>query len=230
MYDSVMTPQARARAQQGNLSLPHQSTPTERLKGFALDTAPNLALLQSLLRAAKFKDNDTEQHLTRMSYYSWLLAKAIGQADDWCDLLLKAAPLHDIGKIGTPDSILKKPGRLTEKERVEMERHVEYGALILGDVSSPLFNMTREVILGHHEKWDGSGYPAKLQGLDIPIAARIVAIADVFDALTSKRPYKEAWSIEAALEFMLSEAGKHFDPMLIEVFASLAPRLERVSA
>lgn len=179
-----------------------------------------LQTLQMLGRAAEFKDNETGMHVIRMSHYSLLIAKALGWNDEACDLLFNAAPMHDIGKIGTPDSILTKPGPLDENERSEMNRHAEIGAAIIGDyaATSPLLQMAQRIALCHHEKWDGSGYPNGLTGTDIPIEARIVALTDVFDALTSQRPYKEAWPIEKALQLLREESGKHFDPDLVKIF------------
>lgn len=192
--------------------------------------ANQLEITKSLARAAEFKDNETGMHVIRMSHYSYLLSKAIGANDEWCDLLFEAAPMHDIGKIGTPDSILLKPGRLDENEWLEMQNHVGYGVQILGDYDSPLLNLAREVVLGHHEKWDGSGYPNGYSGEAIPLSARIVAIADVFDALTSERPYKQAWSIEKAGQLLVEQAGHHFDPNLVPIFLELMPHIIKIMA
>ena len=179
-----------------------------------------LKALLMLGKAAKFKDDETGLHVVRMSHYSRLLAAASGWNEDACDVLMNAAPMHDIGKISTPDSILKKPGPLDPEEMDVMRRHCESGAQIIGEAQSdtPLFNMARDIALSHHEKWDGTGYPNRLVGEAIPIAARIVAIADVFDALTSKRPYKSAWPLDKTFGFLEANAGTHFDPDLIGVF------------
>lgn len=189
--------------------------------------------LQSLLmlgKAAEFKDNDTGLHVIRMSYYSQMLARASGWNEESCDLLLYAAPMHDIGKISTPDNILKKPGALNPEEMTVMRLHCDAGAEIISQAQSdtPLFNMAREIALGHHEKWDGSGYPKGLSGNEIAISSRIVAIADVFDALTSKRPYKEAWPLDKAFAHLQANAGTHFDPELIEVFLGLKEEIAEV--
>lgn len=188
-----------------------------------------LDTLQILGRAAEFKDNETGLHVIRVSHYSRLIAESVGWGEDACDLLFNAAPMHDIGKIGTPDAILTKPGRLDDEERVIVNEHARIGAQIIGDQasSSPLLKMAQRIALAHHEKWDGSGYPEGLAGEDIPIEARIVAIADVFDALTSKRPYKEAWPVDKALALIIEESGKHFDPELVALFLT---QLERVEA
>lgn len=179
-----------------------------------------LEVIQRLGRAAEYKDNETGTHVLRMSHYARLIALAAGFSEERAEDLLNAAPMHDIGKIGIPDAILTKPGRLTKEEYTEMQRHPEIGAEILGDCDSKLLKLARSVALYHHEKWDGSGYPYGLAGEDIPVEARIVALADVFDALTSKRPYKEAWPIEKALDLIREQSGKHFDP-------NLAPLIEK---
>lgn len=152
-------------------------------------------IIRRLGRAAEYKDNETGLHVVRMSLYARLLAIQSGLPDKYCELIYNAAPMHDIGKIGTPDSILKKPAKLDEPEWDEMQRHAEIGAEIIGDHHDPLLEMARRIALSHHEKWDGSGYPFGVSGQDIPIEGRIVAIADVFDALTSIRPYKKAWTV-----------------------------------
>ncbi|MGS0692624.1 HD domain-containing phosphohydrolase [Shewanella sp. 30m-9] len=178
-------------------------------------------IIRRLGRAAEYKDNETGLHVIRMSHYARLLAIESDLPDKYCELIYNAAPMHDIGKIGTPDSILKKPGKLDEDEWVEMQRHAEIGAEIIGDHNDPLLEMARRIALTHHEKWDGSGYPNGLVGEEIPIEGRIVAIADVFDALTSIRPYKKAWSVEETVALIESEAGKQFDPELVEHFKQI---------
>lgn len=177
-----------------------------------------LEIIRRLGRAAEYRDNETGMHVIRMSYYSCILARGLGMGDGEIDLLLNATPMHDIGKIGIPDSILLKPGRLNEQERRIMQKHPEIGAEIIGVHDSPLLQLARTVALTHHEKWDGTGYPAGLEGENIPLPGRIVAIADVFDALTTQRPYKEAWPVEKAVELITSESGKHFDPELVLIF------------
>ncbi|MCC2606693.1 response regulator [Planctobacterium marinum] len=176
-----------------------------------------LQVIQRLGRAAEYKDNETGTHVLRMSHYSRILAKAYGLSDKAADDILHAAPMHDIGKIGIADSILLKPGRLTEEEFDVMRTHPLIGADIIGEADSELLRLAKSVALTHHEKWDGTGYPNGLKGEDIPLEGRIVAIADVFDALTSKRPYKEAWTVERTLDLIHSESGKHFDPRLVEL-------------
>ncbi|NKF50530.1 response regulator [Shewanella sp. WXL01] len=190
-------------------------------------TQTQTKIIERLGKAAEYKDNETGMHVIRMSHYAHILAIASGMDALEADLLKQAAPMHDIGKIGIPDHILCKPGRLTDDERVEMQKHAEIGADIIGDDDSELLKLAKTVAISHHEKWDGSGYPNGLSGNDIPLCARIVAIADVFDALTSERPYKKPWSIEQATVFLQEQSGKHFDPYLVPLFLN---NLEEVIA
>jgi putative two-component system response regulator len=183
-----------------------------------------LKVIRTLGQAAEFKDNETGMHIVRMSKYSRALAIAMGMPTIWVDLLYNAAPMHDIGKIGIPDAVLLKPGRLDAEELIVMRLHAEMGARIIGDPEgSELFELAASVALTHHEKWDGSGYPNGLAGAEIPIEGRIVAVADVFDALTSHRPYKEAWSVERALALLQAESGSHFDPEVVSRFFEILP-------
>ncbi|NVZ09681.1 response regulator [Allochromatium humboldtianum] len=184
-----------------------------------------LQVVQRLGRAAEYRDNETGQHILRMSHTSTLLARHLGWDEDRCEIMLHASPMHDVGKIGIPDSILLKPGALTPEEWRIMQTHSTIGGDILGGDDSELLQLAREIALSHHEKWDGGGYPLGLAGEDIPESGRIVALADVFDALTSVRPYKPAWEVEAALEWMRGQSGKHFDPRIMEVFLSLVPEI-----
>lgn len=177
-----------------------------------------LEILRRLGRAAEFRDNDTARHIIRMSHYCEVLARAVGLSDQEANLILQATPMHDVGKIGIPDSILLKPAALTPEERKIMEKHAEYGAKIIGEHADPLLRLAREVALSHHEKWDGSGYPNGLAGDDIPLVGRIVAIADVFDALTSWRPYKDPWPVSRAVDYIREHAERHFDPKLVAAF------------
>ena len=173
-----------------------------------------------LMRAAEFRDNETAQHIQRMSRYCVLLAKLLGNDSEYCDLLKQASPLHDIGKIGTPDQILLKPGRLTGEEFEIMKQHAEIGCRILQGTGIPMLEMGATIAYTHHEKYDGKGYPRGLKGEEIPIEGRITAIADVFDALTSKRVYKSAHTVEESIDFMRSNSGTHFDPHLLDTFVS----------
>ncbi len=185
-------------------------------------------IIRRLGRAAEYKDNETGLHVVRMSHYARLLAIQSGLPDKYCELVYNAAPMHDIGKIGTPDSILKKPAKLDEFEWDEMQRHAEIGAEIIGEHQDPLLEMARRIALSHHEKWDGSGYPFGKSGQEIPIEGRIVAIADVFDALTSIRPYKKAWTVADTMELIESESGKHFDPELVEHFKQIVDEVTKI--
>ncbi|MCO7208364.1 MULTISPECIES: response regulator [Pseudoalteromonas] len=178
----------------------------------------HIDLIQRLGRAAEYKDTDTGEHIARMSRYSKVLALAYGMSEYEAEQLKQAAPMHDVGKIGIPDSVLLKPGRLNETEYEHMKQHALIGAKILENSTSPLLQLAHKLALEHHEKWDGTGYPYGLKGEEISIEGRIVTIADVFDALTSKRPYKKAWSVEEALDLLKDEAGKHFDPQLVDLF------------
>ncbi|MGF1694825.1 response regulator [Vibrio lamellibrachiae] len=184
-----------------------------------------LKIIKRLGRAAEFKDNETGLHVIRMARFARLIAKQLNAPERWCQLLYQAAPMHDVGKIGIPESILGKPGKLTDEERKIMQTHSKIGADIIGIDSSELLILAREVALFHHEKWDGSGYPHQLEAEDIPLSARIVAVADVFDALTSCRPYKKAWSIERATDLIKEESGKHFDPAVVQAFIRCLPEI-----
>ncbi len=189
-----------------------------------------LQIVQSLGKAAEYKDNETGMHVVRMSHYSQLLALKSGLDEYTAELLLHAAPMHDVGKIGIPDHILQKPGKLDDAEWAIMKTHPQIGSEILGNSDSELMKMAREVALNHHEKYDGSGYPAGKAGKDIPYIARIVTIADVFDALTSVRPYKEAWSAEKAFDLLKDERGSHFDPDLVDLFLRLKDEVLAIKA
>ncbi len=177
-----------------------------------------LEIIRRLGLAAEYKDNETGMHVIRMSYYCEVMAKGLGMGSEEVNLLLNASPMHDIGKIGIADNILLKPGRLNAEEKLLMEQHTKIGATIIGEHDNPLLEMARTVALTHHEKWDGTGYPQGLSREDIPLAGRIVAVADVFDALISKRPYKDAWPFEKAVALIKEESGRHFDPAVVDSF------------
>ncbi|MEZ8824437.1 HD-GYP domain-containing protein [Vibrio amylolyticus] len=178
-----------------------------------------IEMVKRLGRAAEYKDNETGMHVLRMSHYCHVLAVACGMSLEDADILRDAAPMHDIGKIGIPDDVLLKPGKLDSEEWAVMQTHVDIGVDILGDTAgSRLLEMAVQVAQSHHEKWNGKGYPQGLVGEDIPLVARVATIADVFDALTSERPYKEAWSVERAVSLLKEEKGQHFDPNLVDLF------------
>lgn len=170
-----------------------------------------LEVVRRLSRAAEYRDNPTGLHTIRMTRYSALLALSLGWNEAEAELMLRASPMHDVGKIGIPDRILLKPCRLDEQERCIMQRHTEIGAEILVDGDSDILQLARTIALSHHEKWNGSGYPQGLAGTDIPQSARFVAVVDVFDALTSRRPYKNAWSVDDAVAYVQQQAGQQFD-------------------
>jgi putative two-component system response regulator len=186
-----------------------------------------LQIIQRLGRAAEYRDNETGMHVIRMSHASQIIALELGLPGQEAETLLTAAPMHDIGKIGIPDRVLLKPGKLDAEEWAIMRRHPEIGHGIIGSHPSPLLRMAAEVALTHHEKWDGNGYPRGLRGEEIPQVGRIVAVADVFDALTSVRPYKPAWTVEAAVEELKRGSGTHFQPQVVEAFLA---RLEDILA
>ena len=191
------------------------------------------AQLETIMRlgvAAEYRDKETGNHLNRMSRYSREIAKEMGLEEQACEHIFYASPLHDVGKLGTPDAILLKPGKLTADEYEIMKQHTTIGARILSGSSSPLLRLAEQIAISHHEKWNGSGYPAGLKGEEIPLVGRIVAAADVFDALASKRVYKAAFSMEKVLEIMHNDTGSHFDPIVIEALDRCLPRLLDIKA
>jgi putative two-component system response regulator len=215
-----------------HLALYDQTRELERL--VALRTAElektRSQIIRRLGRAAEFKDNETGNHVIRMSHYARLTALALGMQEARADLLFHAAPMHDVGKIGIPDNILLKPGKLDAQEWEVMRQHPQMGADIIGQHKDALLEAAYSVALTHHEKWDGSGYPHGLRGEEIPLFGRIVAIADVFDALTTARPYKSAWSVEEALSHIQASAGQHFDPGLMAAFNTALPQILTIRA
>jgi response regulator RpfG family c-di-GMP phosphodiesterase len=181
-----------------------------------------------LTRAAEFRDRETGMHIVRMALFASELAKAVGLSDDEQDMLQLAAPMHDIGKVATPDYILLKQGPLSEEEWAIMRRHTIAGYEILKDTTSELLRRGAEIALTHHERFDGSGYPYGLSGDAIPVSGQICAICDVFDALTSTRPYKPEWSVELALEQISVDSGRHFDSRLVDAFLSIVPKVTEI--
>jgi putative two-component system response regulator len=187
----------------------------EMIKEASLDTIYRLSV------ASEYKDADTGAHIKRVSRYSAAIARRMGLAEKTIENILYAAPMHDLGKIGIPDQILLKPAKLDPAEWEIMKKHTVIGANILKDSAAEFIKMGEIIARSHHEKWDGSGYPNSLKGMDIPIAGRITAIADVFDALTSKRPYKEPFSVEASLVIIGEGRGSHFDPDVVDAFFAI---------
>ncbi len=187
----------------------------EKIKVASLDT------IYRLSRAAEYKDEETGAHIQRMSNYAVAIAHQVGLNEEAQDAILYAAPMHDIGKIGTPDQILLKPGRLDPDEWEIMKQHSITGAQILEGSDAESIKLAEVVALTHHEKWDGSGYPEGIKGSEIPLAGRITAIADVFDALTSKRPYKEPFPLEEAFSIIKEGRGSHFDPRVVDAFLAV---------
>lgn len=169
-------------------------------------------------RASEYKDMETGNHIQRVAHYCRVIAKEIGMDNDFIDAVAYAAPLHDIGKIGIPDNVLLKPGKLTDAEFIIMKQHTVIGAEILSNAQGKYLRLGAEIALSHHERWDGTGYPYGIKGEVIPLSGRIVAISDVFDALMSKRPYKEKWKLEDAFAFIEDNSGKMFDPFIVQAF------------
>ena len=200
----------------------------------ALDVAQeklNQAAEETILRlsrAAEFRDGETSDHLTRVSHYCEAIGHQLNLGEERVEAIKVASLLHDVGKLGIPDSIMLKPGRFTDYERSVMQQHTLFGAKILGNSQSPIISLAAEIALRHHEKWDGSGYPNGLSGTDIPLAARIVAMADVFDAVSSARRYKESYSLDDSFSLIQKESGSHFDPEIVEAFLTLRPKIEQI--
>lgn len=182
-----------------------------------------LQVVRRLGIAAEYRDEETGLHIIRMSKMAVVIAKAIDMNEEQCDLLLNAAPMHDVGKIGIPDKILLKSGKFEPDEWAVMQTHAQIGADILSGDDSDLMIMAHDIAISHHEKWNGNGYPKGLQGEAIPLVGRITALVDVFDALTSVRPYKKAWSVEKAVDLIKEESGQHFDPELVDIFLEKLP-------
>ncbi|WP_374258887.1 HD domain-containing phosphohydrolase [Aquabacterium sp.] len=221
--------QARVRT---HLALYDQSRELERMVAQRTGelVASRQQLIRRLGRAAEYKDNATGNHVVRMAHVTRLVAQEAGLGPEAVQLLFQTAPMHDVGKIGIPDSILLKPGPLTADEMKVVRQHPQIGAEIIGKHDNELLSMARTIALTHHERWDGTGYPQGLQGEQIPLPGRIVAIADVFDALVSRRPYKEPFSAEQAIAIMVEERGKAFDPALIDAFLAQRHEILRIIA
>lgn len=188
-----------------------------------------MEILRRLMIASEYRDGNTRQHTNRVGKYSEEIALAYGMSAGDAKLLGLAAQLHDIGKVGIPDAVLLKPGMLDSMERMMMQEHVNIGGRLLEGGNTKLMQLCAEIVWAHHERWDGKGYPAQVAGEDIPLAGRIVAVADVFDALSSVRPYKDSWSLDDAAEEIVSQAGSHFDPKVVEAFTRALPALKTLA-
>jgi putative two-component system response regulator len=224
---SAMIVRARVKT---HLALSNQTIELERLvreKTRELNET-RLEIIKKLGLAAEYKDNETGRHVIRMSKYCYYIAKEYGLSEKDAELLLQVAPMHDIGKIGISDDILQKPGRLDEGEREIINTHPTLGFNIMKGSRSDLLQMAATVAAEHHEKWNGEGYPNKLKGEEINIFARIAAISDVFDALVSRRPYKEAWDVEKTVDYIKSESGKQFDPDVVDAFVKALNKIVEV--
>jgi response regulator RpfG family c-di-GMP phosphodiesterase len=185
-------------------------------------------VIQTLSEVAESRCGETGAHIKRVAEYSRLLAQLAGLTEEEVYLIKTAAPLHDVGKVGTPDNVLLKPGKLTPDEFALMQEHAEIGYRILADSTKPILKTAAIIARNHHEKWDGSGYPQKLRGEDIPIHGRIIAIADVFDALGTERVYKKAWATEAIRDYFQEQSGRHFDPRMTGLFLDNFERFEAI--
>jgi putative two-component system response regulator len=190
----------------------------------------HLDTIRRLTLAAEYKDHDTAGHIERIGRYSQVMGQRMHLAPGTIDLLLHAAPMHDVGKLGIPDNILLKPGPLSDAERQVMNTHTTIGAQILAGSTSPVIQMGERVALAHHEKWNGTGYPNRLAHEEIPIEARICAVVDVFDALTMDRPYRKAVPHDDVVRMIQGEAGSHFDPSVVEIFVDVRPDIEAIHA
>jgi len=189
-----------------------------------------LEIIQKMTKASEYRDNETGNHILRISKYSEILGKKMNLTAKEIDLIINASPMHDVGKIGISDNILLKPGKLTEEEWDIMRKHTIIGHDILADSRSDLLKQAAEIALYHHEKWDGTGYPYGKKSLEIPLFARIVAVVDVFDALTSERPYKKGWPVEEAVDEIIKLKGIHFDPEIIDVFQQSVDDFRNIQA
>ena len=181
--------------------------------------------IKRLAQAADYRDNETGMHIHRMSHYSRILGKAMGLNDEESEQLQNASTMHDIGKIGIPDVILLKPGKLDKEEFEIMKNHSFIGAKLLAGIDSDLCRLAETIAFTHHEKWNGEGYPNGISGKNIPLEGRIAAVADVFDALTSVRPYKTAWPVNDAINLLIQEKGQHFDPEIVDLFLENKPEI-----
>lgn len=221
-YQKVLEEEVIKRTEQLRLAYDDLKTTTDRLQRASLDTIFRLS------QAAEYKDEDTGSHIKRMGYYSATIARQMNMNDAEVEAILYAAPMHDIGKIGIPDRILLKPGKLDKDEWETMKQHTVIGKDLLKGSESELLRMGETIALSHHEKWDGTGYPVGTRAADIPLVGRITAIADVFDALTSRRPYKEPFPVEKALAIIQESRGTHFDPTVVDAFFTVKDKIMEI--
>ena len=187
-------------------------------------------IIARLSRAGEQRDDQTGQHVVRVARISRIIARQLGLDPNWTDDLCRASPMHDVGKISIPDSILFKPGRLDPEERRQMETHAQAGYEVLAGSDAPLVQLAAEIAISHHERWDGKGYPRGIAGDAIPLSGRITAVADVCDALLSTRPYKQPWTMEAVKAHLIQSSGSHFDPTCVDALIARWPELEAVYA
>jgi putative two-component system response regulator len=206
------------KAQLGRYARDFKRVYNDLLKSYDDLKEAHMETIHRLAVAAEYRDEDTATHLKRMSSYTALIAKEMGWREKEVEQILYASPMHDVGKIGIPDDILFKPGKLTPEEFEVIMKHCSIGARILSGSKSEIIIMAEEIALTHHEKWNGKGYPQGLKGKNIPLTGRITAVADVFDALTTKRPYKSAFPNEKAFSIIRKERSRHFDPQVVDVF------------
>lgn len=221
-YTAELETQVAIRTQELHKAFDQLKQVNFQLKGSTLDT------IRRLSTAAEYRDTATGAHIWRISHYSQLIAREMELSPDEVEDILYASPMHDIGKIATPDHILLKPGKLTQDEWSIMEEHTLIGEQILSGSSQSLLAMAGDIASGHHERWDGSGYPRGLSSEDIPLSARITAVADVFDALTTERVYKDAWTTDKAFEYIKEKSGSHFDPGCVKAFLGSSIEVLRI--
>lgn len=188
----------------------------------------HLDTILRLATAAEFRDSETSEHIRRVSLYCETAARAMGAPADWARMMMFASPMHDVGKLGVPDAVLRKPGKLTPEERTVMETHTTIGGRILSGSDDALIRVAERIARTHHEKWDGTGYPNRIAGEEIPLEGRVTAVADVFDALTSKRVYKPAFDMDWSFKEIEQGAGKHFDPGVVAAFLKARDEVEAV--
>ncbi len=188
----------------------------------------HLDTILRLATAAEFRDSETSEHIRRVSLYCETIARSLGAPADWSRMMMFASPMHDVGKLGVPDAVLRKPGKLTPEERTVMETHTTIGGRILSGSDDTLIQVAERIAMTHHEKWDGTGYPNRIAGAEIPLEGRVTAVADVFDALTSARPYKAPWRVEKALDLLKEQRDRHFEGRLVDLFLEALDQILKI--